>query len=359
MKSNLSLSPRERSADVLSRGTSECSETFRTFGRVGCNRSRCGWDSRAPVFGKHIQVAALFILAFAMSVRAADGDLQTDWSLKPSLLRGSGPDSFSPALKYQGSARYDLGLAPRDDLALSVEARGAVAWDARANSENSFAAFYFGYTHNFYDWISTGPVPAPGERRGRTLPAIEQKSFSALVDLFFKTRFETDQPFNNYNVTYGPHLGFTPKHQQGFLYLLPSCYVDYQRVEILHSRRYNELGINEDGFWRFDASAGWYYPIGAELARNVTWLRPLDAQFDLHYYRAYDLPAGAAQAGLDDAFFYAGTLGYNLRSLNPDQPSWFARYVPYVYVSVGTGRLPPATRSQTMVMVGLVYGKAH
>ena len=140
---------------------------------------------------------------------------------------------------------------------------------------------------------------------------------------------------------------------------MPSCYVDYQRVEVLHSERYRQLGIAEDAFWRFDASAGWLYPIGSELARDIPWLRPVDLQFDLHYYRSFDLPAGARSANLDEAFYCAGTIGYNLRSINPDHPSAFTRYVPYIYVSVGRGRLPPVTQSQTMIYIGIVYGKGH
>ena len=308
-----------------------------------------------------IHYAAMFaVFAGVLSARSADpNELKTDWSLKPSLLNASLDNDFAAALKYDAKLNYNLGLAPRDDVTLTLESRGTVATRASANSENLFAAFLFGYSHDFYDWTSSGPVPEKGQRRGRPLPTIEQNPFSALVDFSFKTRFETDQQFDNYNVTYGPQLGFTPKHQQGWTYLLPSCYVDYSRVEILHSQRYEQLGINEDALWRFDASAGWLYPLGSELARDIPWLRPVDLQFDFHYYQSFNLPARARAASLDEAFYYAGTIGYSLRSINPDHPSGFARYVPYIYVSVGHGRLPPATRSQTMVFVGIIYGKGH
>src|ERR1051325_5477962 len=309
--------------------------------------------------------ASLFLgLLFAVLVRPApagdDAEFKPEGNVKPGLLHGSASDGLAPALKFNGSLRYDLGLDLRDDVSMLLESRGAVASDARANSENLYAAFHFGYSHTFYDWNNTGDVPAPGERRGRPLPGIEPAGPSGLLDVFFKTRFETDQPFNNYNVTYGPHLGFSPGAQSAWTYLIPSsCYVDYQRVEILHSVRNQQLGITDQTFWRFDASAGWYYPVGSQLASDITWLRPIDTQLDFHYYRAFDLPAGARQAGLDDAFYYAGTLGYNLRSLNPDRPSSFARFVPYVFLSVGHGRLPPSTRDQTMIYLGIVYGNAH
>jgi hypothetical protein len=35
------------------------------------------------------------------------------------------------------------------------------------------------------------------------------------------------------------------------------------------------------------------------------------------------------------------------------------RYVPHIYVSVGHGRLPPVTHSQTMIFFGVVYGLGH
>ena len=309
---------------------------------------------------KTLSTLALTILVLALTARGADADQwKTDWALKPSLLHASLDKDFTAALKYNAAVHYNLAIAPRDDLALTLESRGAIATRARANSENLFAQFLLGYAHDFYDWTATEPVLPPGQRRGRALPTIHQDAFSALVDFSFKTRFETDQLFDNYNVTYGPQLGFTPKHQQNWFYLLPSCYVDYQRVEMLHSRRYDQLGISENAFWRMDASAGWVYPIGSELARDIPWLRPVDLQFDFHYYRSFDLPAGARAANLDEAFYYAGTIGYNLRSINPDQPSGFARYVPYIYVSVGRGRLPPVTESQTMIFIGIVYGQGH
>jgi hypothetical protein len=310
---------------------------------------------------KNLQfTVTLAVLALGLAARAAElNEFNKDFSLKPSILHGSLDKNFAAALKYDAKLKYDLALAPRDDMAFTLESRGAVASRPSANSENLFAAFLFGYAHNFYDWTAGEPAPAVGERRGRALPTIQQNPFSALVDFSFKTRFETDQLFNNYNVTYGPQLGFTPKHQQGWAYLLPSCYVDYSRVEVLHSQRYRQLGIAENAFWRLDASAGWLYPIGSELFRDHRWLCPLDVQFDFHYFRSFDLPALAQSASLDEAFYYAGTIGYNLRSINPDHPSAFARYVPYIYLSVGRGRLPPVTRSQTMIFIGVTYGLGH
>jgi hypothetical protein len=304
--------------------------------------------------------AAFAVMALNFSARASDGDeFKTHLTLKPSLLHASLDKNFTAALKYDAKLNYNLAIAPRDDLALTLESRGAIATRPSANSENLFAAFLLGYAHDFYDWTASEPVLPAGERRGRALPTIKQDAFSALVDMSFKARFETDQLFNNYNFTYGPQLGFTPKHQQGWTYLLPSCYVDYSRVEILHSERYQQLGIAEDAFWRFDASAGWLYPIGSELFLNCRWLRPLDLQADLHYFRSFELPRGATAANLDEGFYFAGTVGYNLRSINPDKPSKFVRYVPYFYVSIGHGRLPPVTRSQTMIFVGVVYGLGH
>lgn len=304
--------------------------------------------------------ATLSLLASGLCVHAEDAsDFKTQLSLKPSILHASLDNNFAAALKYDARLKYDLALAPRDDLAVTLESRGAVASRPSANSEGLFGAFLLGYAHDFYDWKASEPVPVAGERRGRALPTIQQDPFSALVDVSFKTRFETDQLFNNYNVTYGPQIGFTPKHQQGWAYLMPSCYVDYQRVEVLHSQRYQQLGLAENAFWRLDASAGWLYPIGSEWFPNNRWLRPLDVQFDFHYFRSFDLPVAAQQASLDEAFYNAGTIGYNLRSINPDHPSAFARYVPYIYVSVGHGRLPPVTRSQTMVFIGVTYGLGH
>ncbi len=295
------------------------------------------------------------LLVHVACMFASDDDWKFDTSLKPSLLQGSRNNVTAPAVKYSAGMRYNAGLNPDDDLALSLESKGVLATDSRANSENLFAALHLGYSHLFADWemVATTNRTSDGPSGRPVFKKVDK--FGGLFDLFVKTRFETDQSFENYNVTYGPHLGFSPLHRRGITWLIPAAYVDYQRVEILHSKRYRDLGISEDAFWRFGASAGWRLPFGDEFLQDFRYLRPLEAEFDLHYYRAFELPGKAKAAHLDAGLFYSGTLHYNLRAINPgtDKFPWWKPYA--VYVTVGHGKLPPVARDQTTVYVGVVY----
>lgn len=306
---------------------------------------------------RYSQIVLQLCLILGVGCTLAEAAEKPKWnlSLKPALMQESSEDITAGALKFDGKIRYDLGLAPRDDLAISLESKGAVATDARANSENLYAALHFGYSHQFSSWKTVVTTNRTSGRPGARPVKRLAYDFGGLLDLFLKTRFETDQPWNNYNLTYGPHLGFSPMHQTNLSYLVPSFYVDYQRVEVLYSRYNEQHGISDRSFWRFDASAGWFLPVGTWFLGNIPWLKPLDVQYDLHYYRAFDLPTGASSAGLDDAYYHAVTLGYNLRILakNPEAEPWWKPA--YAYVSVGDGRLPPNPHEQTSVYIGLVF----
>ncbi len=296
----------------------------------------------------------LCVVHFSGRITAADIP-KPKLKLKPSILHGSAEDVTAPALKYDTSWRYNGDLGVDDDLAVVLESKGAVATDARANSQNLYAAFHLGYSHQFADWEMVASTNRTSERPNARPVMYKRDKLGGLFDLFLKARFETDQSLENYQVTYGPHLGFSPTGREGFSWLVPACYVDYQRVDILHSQRNQQLGVNDDSFWRLDASAGWRLPVGDEFFTEIRWLRPVELEFDLHYYRAFELPAGAAAADLDEAWYYEGTLLYNLRALDPESSAW-PWWKPYAaYLSVGHGRQPPAPREQTSVSVGVAY----
>src|SRR5437016_3755158 len=158
----------------------------------------------------------LFATAWGASFAfGAEGNFERGASIKPSILHGSAEDITAPAVKFDGSLRYNLGLNPDDDIAVYLESKGAVATDARANSDGLYAAFHFGYSHQFADWEMVGSTNLTSDRPGARPVLYKKDKLGGLLDLFFKTRFETDQPWNNYNVTYGPHLGFSPLHRHG------------------------------------------------------------------------------------------------------------------------------------------------
>lgn len=293
----------------------------------------------------------------ALTTRALDlDDFDTDLSLKPSTLHGSADGKLAGALKFDGRLRYDLAPSRVDGFSVVADTKGTLATEAQANSENLYAGVELGWAHLHESWTTLTNANRTSQRPGaRPVEKLEYQ-LGWLLDVFFKTRFETDQQFDNYNVTYGPKIGFTPIHRTTFVrQLVPFLYVDYQRVEVLKSDDFVARGIDEDAFWRLDVSANWDLDVGGQFLNHVRWLRPISLGFDLHYYRAFDLPDGAEEAGFDDGLYYAGTFNYNFRALYDEVPAKWTDWIPLVYCSVGHGRLPPTLEEQTMVFVGIVY----
>jgi hypothetical protein len=283
---------------------------------------------------------------------------QTDWTLKPSVLRATAAKPyFVPALKLGGSLKREFAPAIRDDLILFFDAKGTLAARDEANSENLYAAAHAGLSHTFHQSAPIAPLPPPGQRRGVPLPTVEPSRLSALLDLWCNARVEADQSFRNSNFTFGPHLGLTPGFQTGYAYLLPSLYLDFGYVDVLRSAVNRRLGVSDDGYWRSDLSAGWSYPFGSLHAKETPWLRPVDLQADVQWTHTYDQPAAKADSALDHSVYVSGTIGYNLRSLHPEHPARLSAFLPYLYVSLAHGRLPPVEKNQTMLFLGFVYGR--
>src|SRR6266496_2724192 len=82
---------------------------------------------------------------------AAEDKPEFKASVKPSILHGSAEDVTAGAVRFNASVRYDHALGVDDNLSVMIESKGAIATDARANSENLYAALFFGYDHQFAD----------------------------------------------------------------------------------------------------------------------------------------------------------------------------------------------------------------
>lgn len=280
-------------------------------------------------------------------------ELETHFEPKPSLLSASSIDDITAALGWEARIRYDYAPSKYGGLWIQGESKGVVATDARANSEGMFASANLGWFHQWEPFDSratTNRTPT-----GRAIPRLEYRGIGVLLDLSGKVKFETDQPFENYNLVYGPEIGFTPLRRKGFYQLIPTVYAAYQRVDVLQSEAYEARGIADDSFWRLDLHAGWDLDIGTWWFSQVHWLRPVSLGFDVDYYRAFELPNGASEAGFDDGLFYAGTFNYSFRALYDGEPAKWTDWLPLAYVKAGHGRKPPVVDEQTMLYFGLVF----
>jgi len=307
----------------------------------------------------YILIAFLVTPSVAFSEETSPGDMDEVQirkpKLKPSLLSASSLDDIQGALGYETGIRYDFAPSLDTGFWVQGESKGLVATDARANSEGLFAAANLGWfwQHEPQELRLVTNRTSQGTS-GRPSREIVY-GFGFLLDLSARTRFETDQLFDNYNLTYGPQIGFTPIHRDRFNQLVPFLYLDFHRVEVLQSESFESLGIDEDAFWRVNVAAGWDIDVGTWWFSNVRPLRPVSLGFDVNYYYAFELPEGASEANFDDGLFYAGTLNYNFRALRTGEPPRWTDWFPLAYVKVGHGRLPPVVDEQTTIQVGFVF----
>lgn len=289
------------------------------------------------------------------SARTADepSAFKYDWSVKPGLLHGSHDSEFVPALKYSALMRYDWApwTGPATAFA-KARSEGTVATEASANSENLFAELMFGGDIYFGTPApDVAPPPPPGDFDPNQVPPTPVgRTHYGFLEGAVKTRFETDQSFNNYNLTYGPHIGYVHRNSAvGFWPLVPLVQADFQRVEVLQSESFEKRRIDEDAFWRFGLTAEWNWQVGEQFARNSYYVRPVGVYGRLSYFQSYDMPKGATRAEFDESTYVAGGLNYAFTKIN-------LSYLRSGFVTVAHGRLPPAVREQTMVFIGITLG---
>jgi len=294
------------------------------------------------------------VLVTVSSLRcaAADSDsLDYDLKLKPALLYG-GDNDFAAAAKYRAKLRYDLRpwSSRASGFALG-KSEGTLATRARIHSENIFAEVHLGGAYQLQTDYTVPPPPPPGTMDPNAPPTVPPPTGGfryGLVELSFKGRFETDQPLENYAATFGPQLGYFHNNTANAWALVPSLFVDYQQVEVLKSRYYDSLGVDEDTFFRLSAVASWDVSIG-ELLSEHRYVTPLAAVFNLRYSYAYNVPDAVKDQGKDQAWYWEAGLNYEFTDIG-----W--KWLRNAYVTVARGRQPPVVENETMVFVGLVVG---
>jgi len=67
---------------------------------------------------------------------------------------------------------------------------------------------------------------------------------------------------------------------------------------------------------------------------------------DVRYFRAYDLPTQAKPLDIEDSLYTAGTVSYGTSNLG-------LKYLQEVYLTVSHGRLPPSTKDETLIFIGI------
>src|SRR6185436_1462052 len=154
-------------------------------------------------------------------------------------------------------ARQDIDV-PTVSLAWFADAKGVVAWKEKANTEGLSAQLGGEYYKRFGGTVRLN-LNQPIDPNAPPPPIAPNTAgtHDFLIGAGLKVGFESDQPFDNNQVTVGPRLSFTHTENDGLWPLLPSIALAYQRVHAFRAEQLSQLGVDQRTFWRVDVAASW------------------------------------------------------------------------------------------------------
>jgi len=285
---------------------------------------------------------ALFLL---VAHHAIGADVEIEREFMPALLHSREDDHSSLGARFNYSITGDI-LVDTLNARYFAKTAGAVAWNHEANPENLLVETGAGFRWLVHTGASSASTPinllAPVNPNATNVPvAASRRPVAFRGDM--KVGFETDQRFDNSNLTYGPRFGFTHTQNAGLWPLLPSVHVAYQRIKVMEDDFFQRNGISQRNFWRFDASAAWKWRPFERSGAESAALKPIGLHLDVRYFRAFDQPATARALDQEENLYTAGTVSY-------ETAGW--RYISSLYLTVAHGRLPPSTRADTTIYAG-------
>ncbi len=288
------------------------------------------------IFGPALLVAA------ALTARGEDPAYTHE--LKPAYLTSDSPTEHTVGARFDFGVRRDFDRTAESEY-IFADTIGTVAWRPEANPENMTAEVGLGAAHRFGGTVHLD-LNQPIDPNAPN-PVIPTGSgvHDFLVSTDLKVAFETDQKFQNDDVTFGPQVAFTQTENSGWWPLLPSVHIAYQRVHAITADYLASLNIPERDFWRVDASASWKWRPFERVGPTVAALRPLGLHADVRYFRSFDLPTPQQTLGLQQNFYTAETVSYETSNLG-----W--KYVHAIYITLAQGRLPPSVAAQHVIYVG-------
>lgn len=303
-------------------------------------------SSEAKGRGVMIRLSAyclsLLMLVLPASFAGAADPLEFRHSVRPGVLTAHGD--------WTAALDYDLGLSTalwseperesfRKSLSARIGSKGSLAVDPDLNNHPLTADAGFTVAVNMYRPPKVVLGSKPGEYR------TEAEGFNCgRLSLSLLAGYETDQRFNDRNITGGAELGYVLTENRGFKSFVPSVFVGYDLVYVDRSDLQRKLGVDDDSSGRLRVFASWKLPVGQWLPGP---LDPLNAHFDLRYYLSGGMPGVFRATDRDDAIYEAGGLSYSFSR----EPLW--GFVNAVFVRVAHGRIPPVTDDATTVTVGL------
>lgn len=288
--------------------------------------------------------APLALLGALRSFAAAPEITREFW---PAVLHSREDDHRSIGARFDYAVTGDITV---DTLTAEyfVRTAGAVAWESDANPENIAVE-----TGASLRWLLHTGAPSQSSpinlgarfdpNAPNTVASAPPSRRPVMLKGDLKIGFETDQPLDNNQLTFGPRLRLTHTQNAGLWPLLPSVHLAYQRVKVLAATFLEQNGISQRTFWRFDASAAWKWRPFERSGNELAALTPIGLHLDVRYFQSFDLPSKARALGQEENIYTAGSVSY-------ETPAW--KYVSSLYVTIAHGRLPPSTREDTTIYAG-------
>lgn len=300
-------------------------------------------SSRPRTFFTKFRTLALGSALLAASAAPALAEpVKFGHSLRPGVLTSRGDWTVSLDYDLQASKRFwaePEAVSFRRELTVFAKTDGALAADPDLNTTPLVTQIGTRGYLNLYRPSRMEPGQEPG-----TFRTIQRGLNWGLISLGLLAGYETDQRLDNRNVTAGAEAGYALTENHGLKALIPSFFVGYDYVRIETSKLQRTLGVDDKDSGRLRVFGSWKLPVGSLVGGAFD---PLNAHFDIRYYRSDGLPNALRARDEDDALYTAGALSYSFG------PQPLAGFVNALFIRLANGRIPPATKEATTVTLGL------
>ena len=265
--------------------------------------------------------------------------------LKPSILNQDDGNKYGAGIDFKAFVSYKPytgeEITYRKALGVEIRSEGMLATDKDLNprplrAESVFAGFL----------NMSGPkIAERGEQEGEEI--ITQYPFDyGRLSTGLNIGYETDQQFDNRNITAGGEVAYVYVEHANWKALVPSLIAAYEWVSVDKSERSESLGVEDNGFSRFRIAASWKVLVGEYLPDQ---LKPLTFHVDARYFNERNRPDAIKDLNEDEASYIAGALNYVF-----DKPVAYD-LISGVFLKVSDGRIPPAVKESTLVHLVVIF----
>jgi len=287
----------------------------------------------------------VFALLTVIPVTAfCEEPLKYDAKLKPSFYNQRDGNKYNIGLDFNADASYQLYTGKETTYKKSAffefKSEGLVTGDKDSNPRPIRAEFLFDGFLNLF-----GPeITKRGAQEDEVI--IVQHGFNyGRLNSGIDIGYETDQAFDNRNLTAGITFGYVLTENAGLKALVPSLAVAYELVRVERSDLQDTLNADDKNYDRYRIAASWKVPVGNYLPEKF---KPLSLHLDGRYFKDMKRNDAIKDADQDEASYGAVALQYTF-----DKARLFGM-LSGIFLKVSDGRIPPATEKSTQIHLGLI-----